>query len=138
LYALRARVKIIAQQLQGSKMSISDKAFNQAVNILKALKAEFVIKKEDGEVITHGELVLAEKKTRKHNPRQFPRGTYTDHVERQGVLDLGIGDVAIVDTEGLVKESVRSTTINMATKKWGAGSVTTSMNKGKVEVLRIM
>jgi len=119
-------------------MSISDKAFNQAVNILKALKAEFVIKKEDGEVITHGELVLAEKKARKHNPRQFPRGTYTDHVERQGVLDLGIGDVAIVDTEGLVKESVRSTTINMATKKWGVGSVTTSMNKGKVEVLRIL
>jgi hypothetical protein len=130
--------KTIAQQLQGSKMSISDKAFTQAVNILKALKAEFVIKKEDGEVITHGELVLAEKKVRKHNPRQFPRGTYTDHVERQGVLDLGVGDVAIVDTEGLVKESVRSTTINMATKKWGAGSVTTSMNKGKVEVLRIL
>ena len=118
-------------------MNISEKAFNQAVNVLKALKAEFVIKKEDGEVITHGELVLAEKKVRKSNTRQFPRGTYVDHVERQGVLDLGVGDVAIVDTEGLTKESVRSTTINMATKKWGAGSVTTSMNKGKVEVLRI-
>jgi hypothetical protein len=26
----------------------------------------------------------------------------------------------------------------MATKKWGAGSVTTSMNKGKIEVLRIL
>ena len=131
-------LKTIAQQLQGSKMSISDKAFNQAVNILKALKAEFIIKKEDGEVITHGELVLAEKKQRKHNARQYPRGTYTDHVGRQGVLDLNVGDVAIVDPEGLTKESVRSTTINMATKKWGAGSVTTSMNKGKIEVLRIL
>lgn len=119
-------------------MNISDKAFNQAVNTLKALKAEFVIKKEDGEVITHGELVLAEKKQRKHNARQHPRGTYTDHVGRQGVLDLNVGDVAIVDPEGLTKESVRSTTINMATKKWGAGSVTTSMNKGKIEVLRIL
>ena len=119
-------------------MSISDKAFTQAVNILKALKAEFVIKKEDGEVINHGELVLAEKKQRKHNTRQHPRGTYTDHVSRQGVLDLEVGEVAIVDPEGLTKESVRSTTINMATKKWGAGSVTTSMNKGKVEVLRIL
>lgn len=130
--------KTIAQQLQGIKVSISEKAFTQAVNILKALKAEFVIKKEDGEVVTHGELVLAEKKVRKHNTRQHPRGTYTDHVNRQGVLDLAVGDVAIVDTEGLTKESVRSTTINMATKKWGAGSVTTSMNKGKVEVLRIL
>ena len=119
-------------------MSISDKAFNQAVNILKALKAEFVIKKEDGEVINHGELVLAEKKQRKHNPRQYPRGTYKDHVGRQGLLDLEIGEVAVVDPEGLTKESVRSTTINMATKKWGAGSVTTSMNKGKIEVLRIL
>ena len=119
-------------------MNISDKAFNQAVNVLKALKAEFVIKKEDGEVITHGELVLAEKKVRKSSTHQYPRGTYTDHVSRQGVLDLNVGDVAIVDPENLTRESVRSTTINMATKKWGAGSVTTSMNKGKIEVLRIL
>ena len=119
-------------------MNISDKAFNQAVNILTALNAEFIIKKKDGEVISHGELVLAEKKTRKSSTHQYPRGTYTDHVSRQGVLDLGVGDVAIVDPENLTRESVRSTTINMATKKWGAGSVTTSINKGKIEVLRIL
>jgi hypothetical protein len=119
-------------------VNISDKAFNQAVNVLKALKAEFVIKKEDGEIINHGELVLAEKKVRKSSVHQYPRGTYTDHVNRQGVLNLEVGEVAVIDPEGLTKESVRSTTINMATKKWGAGSVTTSMNKGKVEVLRIL
>jgi len=119
-------------------MSISDKAFNQAVNVLKALKAEFIIKKQNGEVITHGELVLAEKKVRKSNTHQYPRGTYVQIVSRQGLLDLGVGEVAVIDPEKLTKESVRSTTINMATKKWGAGSVTTSMNKGKIEVLRIL
>jgi hypothetical protein len=119
-------------------MSISDKAFNQAVNILRALKTEFIIKKEDGELLIHGELALAENKVRKYKARQHPRGTYTDMVGRQGVLDLKVGDVAIVDPKGLTKESVRSTTINMATKKWGAKSVTTSMNKGKIEVLRIL
>lgn len=119
-------------------MSISDKAFNQAVNILKALKAEFIIKKQNGEVITHGELVLAEKKARKSGTHQYPRGTYTDHVSRQGLLDLGVGEVAVIDPEKLTKESVRSTSINMATKKWGARSVTTSMNKGKIEILRIL
>lgn len=131
-------LKTIAQQLQGSKVNISDKAFNQAVNVLKALKAEFIIKKQDGEVITHGELVLADKKVRKSGVHKYPRGTYVDHVNRQGVLDLGVGEVSVIDPEKLTKESVRSTTINMATKKWGAGSVTTSMNKGKIEVLRIL
>ena len=119
-------------------MSVSNKAFNQAVNILKALKTEFIIKKEDGELITHGELVLAEKKSRKSSKHEHPRGTYTDMVSRQGLLDLGVGEVAVIDPEKLTKESVRSTSINMATKKWGAGSVTTSMNKGKIEVLRIL
>lgn len=119
-------------------MSISDKAFNQAVNVLKALKTEFIIKKQDGEVITHGELVLADKKARKSGVHQYPRGTYVQIVSRQGLLDLGVGEVAVIDPEKLTKESVRSTTINMATKKWGAGSVTTSMNKGKIEVLRIL
>jgi uracil phosphoribosyltransferase len=131
-------LKTIAQQLQGSKMSISDKAFNQAVNILRALKTEFIIKKEDGELVTCGELVLAEKKERKHKARQHPRGTYTDMVSRQGLLDLDVGEVIVVDPKNLTTESVRSTTINLATKRWGAGSVTTSVNNGKIEVLRIL
>ena len=119
-------------------MSISDKAFNQAVNILRALKTEFIIKKEDGELVTCGELVLAEKKERKHKARQHPRGTYTDMVSRQGLLDLDIGEVAVIDPKNLTAESVRSTTINLATKHWGAKSITTSLNKGKIEVLRIL
>lgn len=119
-------------------MSVSNKAFNQAVNILRALKAEFIIKKEDGELVSHGELTLAEKKVRKHKARQHPRGTYTDMVNKQGLLDLGIGEVAVIDPKELTTESVRSTTINLATKRWGAGSITTSLNKGKIEVLRIL
>lgn len=119
-------------------MSISNKAFNQAVNILKALKTEFIIKKEDGELITHGELVLAEKKSRKSSKHEHPRGTYTDMVSRQGLLDLDIGEVAVIDPKNLTAESVRSTTINLATKHWGAKSITTSLNKGKIEVLRIL
>lgn len=119
-------------------MSIKDKALHQALQTLRALKAEFVVRTEGGELHKHGEIEIAEKKSKKYAAREFPRGTYTELVKSQGITGMKVGDVLTLNSDGKRKESVRSTAINMATSMWGANSVTTSVNGNKVEVLRIV
>jgi hypothetical protein len=58
-------------------------------------------------------------------------------VKDQGIGNMKIGDVLSFDPQGTRAESVRSTAIGYANDTWGANSVTTSINNGKIEVLRI-
>jgi hypothetical protein len=117
-------------------MNIKTKTFNNALNALKALGAQYVVMQEDGTFHTHGDLEVAEKKSKRAKPA-FPHGTYSKLVKDQGIASMKVGDVLSFDPQGTRAESVRSTTIGYANDTWGANSVTTSINNGKIEVLRI-
>jgi hypothetical protein len=118
-------------------MDIKTKTFNNALNTLKALGAQYVIMHEHGTMHTHGDLEVTEKKP-KRAKSTFPHGTYVKLVKDQGIERMEVGDVISLDPQGTRAESVRSTAIGYANDAWGANSVTTSLNNGKIEVLRIV
>lgn len=119
-------------------MEIKAQKFDQALRILRALGAKYVVIDADGVQHRHGDLELVEPKKKKAmHPREFPRGTYVELVKKQNIHTLKVGDVLTLDPHGFRAESVRSTAINLATDMWGKNTVTTSINNGKVEVLRI-
>jgi hypothetical protein len=128
--------KTYSTTLQGKMMDIKTKTFNNALNALKALGAQYVVMHEDGEFHTHGDLEVAEKKTKRAKPA-FPHGTYSKLVKDQGIASMKIGDVISFDPQGTRPESVRTAAIGYANETWKANSVTTSLNNGKIEVLRI-
>lgn len=117
-------------------MDIKTKSFNNALNTLKALGAQYVVMQEEGTMHVHGDLEVAEKKTKRAKPA-FPHGTYSKLVKDQGIASMKIGDVLTFDPKGTRVESVRTAVIGYANETWKANSVTTSLNNGKIEVLRI-
>lgn len=117
-------------------MDIKTKTFNNTLNTLKALGAQYVIMHELGTMHIHGDLEVAEKKP-KRAKSAFPHGTYIKLVKDQGIEKMKVGDVLSFDPQDTRAESVRSTAITYATDTWGANSVTTTVNKGMIEVLRI-
>jgi hypothetical protein len=119
-----------------SKMDIKNKAFNNALNTLKALGAQYVVMHESGTMHVHGDLEVTEKKPKRAG-LAFPHGTYAKLVRDQGIASMKVGDVLSFDPQGTRAESVRSTSIGYANDAWGANSVTTSISNGKIEVLRI-
>jgi hypothetical protein len=118
-------------------MDIKSKTFNNALNTLKALGAQYVIMHEHGTMYMHGDLEVTEKKPKRAKPA-FPHGTYIKMVKEQGIERMQVGDVISLDPQGTRAESIRSTAIGYANNVWGANSVTTSLNNGKIEVLRIV
>lgn len=117
-------------------MDIKTKSFNNVLNTLKALGAQYVVMDEHGTMHVHGDLEVAEKKN-KRAKLAFPHGTYIKLVKDQGIGHMKVGDVISFDPQGTRAESVRSTAIGYANDTWGANSVTTFLNKGRLEVLRI-
>lgn len=116
-------------------MDIKTKTFNNTLNTLKALGAQYVIMMGDT-THSHGDLQVAEKKT-KRSKLMFPSGTYIKLVKDQGIEKMEVGDVISFDPQGTRIESVRSTALHYAEKHWGENAATTTLNKGKIELLRI-
>lgn len=117
-------------------MDIKTKAFQHALNMLKASGAQYVVIDEDGKQHTHGDLEVSKKKHKRYRSG-LPRGTYVNMVKEQGLLDMKVGDVMIFDPQGKRIESIRTTAITYAEKSWGKKSLVTSINNGKIEALRI-
>ena len=117
-------------------MDIKAKAFNNALNTLKALGTKYVIVDAEGNQHTHGDLEVATKK-RTRGKLLFPRNTYKNMAIEQGLHTMTIGDVFVFDPQETKIESLRSTIISQAEKMWGKNAVTTSVRDGKIEALRI-
>jgi hypothetical protein len=117
-------------------MDIKTKSFNNALTTLKALGAQYVIMHEHGTMHMHGDLEVTERKS-KRAKLAFPHGTYIKMVKEQGIEHMKVGDVIAFDPQGTRAESIRSTAIGYANNTWGTNSVTTAINDGKIEVLRI-
>jgi|TARA_R110000868_G_scaffold331298_4_gene592274 hypothetical protein len=109
---------------------------NKAVAMLSAIKAEFVIKTEDGEYIKMGNLEVQEPKTRKRRS-EFPHGTYKNYVESFGFSAMQVGDVIVVPKGVFDAETVRGSLSSRACKMWGNGSAVTSIVGDVIEILRV-
>ena len=124
-----------APHFKENMMDIKTKTLNSTLNTLKALGAKYVIMMGDT-THSHGDLQVVDKKSRRAKPT-YPHGTYIKLVKDQGIESMKVGDVISFDPQGTRAESVRSTAIHYADKHWGPNTVTTTINKGRVEVLRI-
>lgn len=119
--------------------TLKDKAVSKALELLRNMGAGYIVMDEAGVVHTHGSVYAKKVKATKGKRRELtvPYGTLTKFVRGKGLLDMAIGDVLIIDPEQLDVKQVRGVTSSLAGKTWGNESVMTTINNGKVEILRL-
>ena len=118
---------------------VATKALSRAVDLLKALKAEYIIHLPTQEPIVHGGLQLAPTKPTKGKRRtpSAPHGTYTALCRTKGVHTLQVGEVLVFDTGDLDAERVRAVACSLAGKTFGNASVLTTVSGKTIEMMRI-
>ncbi len=118
--------------------TLKDKAVSKALEMLRNMGTHYIVRDESGVTHTHGDPIKKVKATKgQRNRNNEPYGTFTAHVKKQGLLDMYIGDVLLIDAAGLDIKRVRGVCSSLAGKVWGNESVMTTINKGKVEILRL-
>lgn len=119
--------------------TLKDKAVSKALELLRNMGAGYIVMDEAGVVHTHGSVYAKKVKATKGKRRELtvPYGTLTTFVKSKGLLDMFVGDVLIIDPEQLDSKQVRGVASSLAGKVWGNESVMTTVNKGKVEILRL-
>ena len=119
--------------------TLKDKAVSKALELLRNMGAGYIVMDEAGVVHTHGSVYAKKVKATKGKRRELtvPYGTLTKFVKDKGLLDMFVGDVLIIDPEQLDSKQVRGVASSLAGKLWGNESVMTTVNKGKVEILRL-
>jgi hypothetical protein len=108
----------------------------KAIALLSVLQTEFIIKTQEGDLYTLGDLVLADT-TKKKRALSAPRGTHKDFLIAAGLDAMQIGDVIMVHQKQFDRDSVQRRISSRACSLWGTGSVMTTCVKDGVEVLRI-
>jgi len=118
--------------------SVTDKALARAIDLLKAIKAEYIIRLPTQELVTHGDLQLMPTKAAKQKKvRTVPHGTYTNMCRTKGVHQMKVGDVIFFTSDGLDTQRLRSVAASMACKLYGNESVITTVNGMGIEILRV-
>lgn len=119
--------------------TLKDKAVSKALELLRNMGAGYIVMDEAGVVHTHGSVYAKKVRSDKSRRRDLtvPYGTLTKFVKDKGLLDMSIGDVLIIDPEQLDSKQVRGVASSFAGKLWGNESVMTTVNNGKVEILRL-
>jgi hypothetical protein len=121
--------------------TLKDKAVSKALELLRNMGAGYIVMDEAGVVHTHGSVYAKKVKATKGKRRELtvPYGTLTTFVKSKGLLDMFVGDVLIIDPnpEMLDAKQVRGVASSLAGKVWGNESVMTTVNNGKVEILRL-
>jgi hypothetical protein len=118
--------------------SVADKALSRAIDLLRAIKAEYIIHIPTQEPIVHGDLQLMPTKAAKQKRvRTVPHGTYTNMCRTKGVDKMKVGDVIFFTSDGLDTQRLRGVAAAMACKFYGNESVITTVNGMCVEMLRV-
>jgi hypothetical protein len=119
--------------------TLKTKAVSKALELLRNMGAGYIVMDEAGVVHTHGSVYAKKVKATKGKRRELtvPYGTLTTFVKGKGLLDMFVGDVLIIDPEQLDGKQVRGVASSLAGKVWGNESVMTTINNGKVEILRL-
>lgn len=122
-----------------AQLTLKDKAVAKALELLRNMGAGYIVMDEAGVVHTHGSVYAKKVKATKGKRRELtvPYGTLTTYVKSKGLLDMAIGDVLIIDPQQLNIKQVRGVSSSLAGKTWGNESVMTTVNNGKVEILRL-
>jgi hypothetical protein len=124
-----------------STKSVTDKALARALDLLTALKADYVIKLPDAEPIIVGALELKPIKATKIRRRGLtaPHGTYTNYCRARGVDKMQVGDVITFtpEADGLDVQRTRGVACSLGGKIYGNDSVMTTVNRGLVEIMRV-
>ena len=119
-------------------MSIIEQTVQNAMRMLKATKAKYIIVMPDGTTHSEGDLQLVEVKTRTRRPSTLPFGTYAKMCRPHD--NMAVGDVVEFDIPpGGTGKSLHSGVTSYFIHLWGKGAIKTCFNKNtqKVEMLRI-
>lgn len=131
----------VAATSVAAQPTLKDKAVSKALELLRNMGAGYIVMDEAGVVHTHGSVYAKKVKATKGKRRVLaqPYGTLTKFVKDKGLLDMAVGDVLIIDPnpEMLDIKQVRGVCSSIAGKTWGNESVMTTINNGKVEILRL-
>ncbi|MFN6252460.1 MAG: hypothetical protein ACK4Y5_10320 [Acetobacteraceae bacterium] len=119
-------------------MSIIEQTVQNAMRLLKATKAKYIIVMPDGTTHSEGDLHLAEVKARARKAGPLPHGTYSTMCKPYN--NMAVGDVVEFDIPpGGTGKSLHSGVTAHFINLWGKGAMKSCFNKktNKVEVLRI-
>jgi hypothetical protein len=121
--------------------SVTATALSRAIGLLTALKAEYIIKLPDLDLIVQGDMQLMPAKppkpARKRREQTAPHGAYTNYLREQGVDKMQVGDVLSFKPEGFDAQRVRGVASSLGGKCYGDGSVITAVVNGVVEIMRV-
>ncbi len=119
-------------------MSIIEQTVQNAMRLLKATKAKYIIVMPDGTTHSEGGLQLAEVKPCKRKQGTLPHGTYATMCKP--FVDMPVGDVTEFPIpSGGTNKSLHSAVSAYFATAWGKGNCRTYFNKDtqRVEVLRV-
>ena len=123
-------------QLVTQPSQIQEQAFKRAIAILEGLKVPYAVIDLLG--TKHGTLEVKEPITRS-SERKYPHGERSNYA-RGFLAGIKVGDVAYIPFGKYEGIEVQSSATSCAHRLWGAGSVTTTINREKqhVELLRVL
>lgn len=119
-------------------LSVTDKALSRAIELLKAIKAEYIIRLPTQELVTQGDMqLMSTKPAKQKRARTLPHGAYSNMCRIKGVHTMKVGDAIIFTSDGLDAQRLRGAAAAMACKLYGNESVITTVNGTCVEMLRV-
>ena len=108
----------------------------KAIALLSALQTQFIIKTEEGDLYTLGDLVLADDSKRTRVCKD-PHGMHKDFLIAAGLDAMQIGEVLVIPKGEFEVQAVQRRASSRACSLWGNGSATTAVVGDNEEVLRI-
>ena len=108
----------------------------KAIAFLSALQTQFIIKTEEGDLYTLGDLVLADD-TKRTRVCKDPHGMHKDFLIAAGLDAMQVGEVLVIPKGEFEVQAVQRRASSRACSLWGNGSATTAVVGDNVEVLRI-
>lgn len=117
-------------------MELKEIATMRAVAMLKASKCTFIIVKENGEVITEGNLKLAEPEPERKRSAKVPFKTYWN-VYHPILNAVAAGQSTVIPYGELDPEGLQSAVSAWCSTNWGHGATMTHKGAEGLEVMRV-
>jgi hypothetical protein len=116
---------------------ITQNVLAKAISLLKALKAEYIIRLPNEPMIKEGSLEAVEPKIRKKRGATAPIGTYKNFLVASGFDQMMVGDVLRLEPGALSADSLRSSAVSRGCSLWGNGSIMSTIKNNVIEVMRL-
>lgn len=108
----------------------------KAIALLDACGFQYAIIDSDG--VKHGQLdVPAPKPPTKRAPLAFPYGEVSEYVKAHLPAEIAVGDVLEIPIGQYGTERIRSSTLNVLSRRYGHNKFTSVIDGGNVQVMRV-